>query len=127
MERSTVQSCLAAPFFGFQRWPFVASLRSTHSRRSRDARGILKTFGLSQLKVAREQCIPRLTIIVPRWDRRLCRQSKTLRRLFIAASRIPTHAFARQSWPGLELFVIVSRCERIELERTATRPRHRIA
>src|SRR5258705_9635158 len=38
--------------------------------------------------------------------------ARSSRRLFIAASRIPAHAFARQSWPGPELFVIVSPCER---------------
>jgi hypothetical protein len=38
--------------------------------------------------------------------------------------RIPVRAFARPSRPGLERFVIVSRCEEIELERSAARPRH---
>ena len=63
----------------------------------------------------------------PRCPNCQTRMMKALRRLFIAASRIPAHAFARQSRPRLELFVIVSRCEEIEPGRAATRPRHRTA
>ena len=63
----------------------------------------------------------------PRCPNCQTRMMKALRRLFIAASRISAHAFARQSWPGLELFVIALPYRKIELERTATRPRHRTA
>jgi hypothetical protein len=89
MERSTVQSCLAAPFLTALSVSRLSRYRhSTHSLRSRYARGILIP----------ERVVPQLSL--------------ALRRLFIPASRIPAHAFASQSWTGLELVVIVPRCER---------------